>query len=94
MQIAANGSHPTWSPDGQLAYLTGSSDATLVIGSQQTQLPFTAVTSLAWSPDGTRVVVTARTSPTGPFDVYTVNADGSNPVQLTRNYDALGVSWR
>jgi Tol biopolymer transport system component len=94
VQIAANGSHPTWSPDGQLAYLTGSGNTTLVIGSQQTQLPFTAVTSLAWSPDGTRVVVTARTTSTGPFDVYTVSADGSNPIQLTHNYDALSASWR
>jgi Tol biopolymer transport system component len=94
VQIAAHGSHPTWAPDGRLAYLTGSGDTTFVIGSQQTQLPFTDVTSLAWSPDGTRVAVTARTTPTGPLDVYTVNADGSDPLQLTHNYDALAVSWR
>jgi Tol biopolymer transport system component len=53
-----------------------------------------AVTSLTWSPDGTRFLVTARTTQTGPFDLYTVNTDGSDPVQLTQNYDALAAAWR
>jgi Tol biopolymer transport system component len=87
-------SNPAWSPDGRIAYLTGSDGTTVVVGSTQTALPFTKVTSLAWSPDGTRFVVTARTTPTGPLDVYTIDTDGSNPVQLTHNYDAQAVSWR
>jgi Tol biopolymer transport system component len=53
-----------------------------------------AVTSLAWSPDGSRFVVTGRTTQTGPYDLYTVNTDGNDPVQLTRNYDALAAGWR
>jgi Tol biopolymer transport system component len=91
-QIASNGRDPAWSPDGRLAYLTGSDTA--VVDSTPTQLPFTDVTSLAWSPDGTRFVVTAST-PTDPFDVYTLNIDGSDPIQLTPNYDALDLAgWR
>jgi Tol biopolymer transport system component len=95
VQISTSGSNPAWSGDGRLAYLTGTNNTTVVVGSTQTQLPFTEVTSLAWSPDATRLVVTARTTPTGPFDVYTVNTDGSNPIQLTHNYDALDLAgWR
>jgi Tol biopolymer transport system component len=48
-------------------------------------------------PDVTRFVVTARTTSGGaaPFDVYTVNIDGSKPKQLTQNYDALDLAgWR
>lgn len=93
-QIATDGSNPAWSPDGRLAYLAGGNGTTVVVGSTQTQLPFAQVTSLAWSPDGTRFLVAARTTQTGPFDLYTVNTDGSNPVQLTHNYDALSLSWR
>ncbi|HLX31173.1 MAG TPA: hypothetical protein VKR79_00235 [Gaiellaceae bacterium] len=94
VQIATDGSNPAWSTDGRLAYLTGSNGTTVVVGSTTTQLPFAAVTSLAWSPDGTRFAVTARTTPTGPLDVYTINMDGSSPVQLTHDYNAQTVSWR
>jgi Tol biopolymer transport system component len=94
VQISTDGSDPAWSADGRLAYLTGSTDTTVVVGSTETQLPFTDVTSLAWSPEGTRFLVAARTTQTGPFDLYTVNTDGSDPIQLTQNYDTLAVSWR
>jgi Tol biopolymer transport system component len=57
-------------------------------------LPFRRVTSLAWSPDGTRLAVTARTWTTASFDVYTVRADGTGARRLTRDLDASGVSWR
>lgn len=91
-EVASSGRDPAWSPDGRLAYLTNSN--TVVVDSTPVQLPFTDVTSLAWSPDGTRFAVTAST-PTDPFDVYTVNTDGSNPVQVTQNYDALDLAgWR
>lgn len=93
-RVAKNGSHPAWSADGRLAYLMGSNGTTVVVGSTQTQLPFTDVTSLAWSPDGTRFVVTAQRSRTAAPDVYTVKTDGTDPVRLTKNYDALGATWR
>jgi len=40
-------------------------------------------TQLAWSPDGQRIVYTAEVSPGGPVDLWIVNADGTNPVNLT-----------
>ena len=92
-EVDPSGRDPAWSPAGRLAYLTGSN--TVVADSAPVQLPFIDVTSLAWSPDGSRFVVTARTAAAAPFDVYTVNTDGSDPVQLTQNYDALDLAgWR
>lgn len=86
------GSHPAWSTDGRLAYLTGHNDTTLVVGKTRENLPFVHVTSLAWSRDGTRFVVTARRSNTAAPDVYTVRANGTHPVRLTKNYDASSAT--
>jgi Tol biopolymer transport system component len=85
---------PAWSSDGRLAYATGVNDTTVVVGSTQVQLPFARVDSLAWSPDGTRFVVTAEQTPGAQPDVFTVDTDGTDPVRLTTGYDAAGVSWR
>ncbi len=91
IRVAQQGELPAWSPDGRLAYLHGT---TLVVGSTQAALPFARVTSLGWSPDGTRLVVTASKTKLGPLDVYTIKADGTDPIRLTKNYGASGVSGR
>jgi Tol biopolymer transport system component len=90
---------PMWSADGRLTYLRGNKNNalgyygnTLVVSGKQTTLPFAAVASVAWSRDGTRLVVTAQKTVTAPFDVYSVNPDGSDPVQLTQNYGVDGAS--
>lgn len=91
--VATKGTEPAWSSDGRLAYVVNR--ATVVVGSTQVKLPFAAITSLAWSPDGTRFVVTARKKKNAAApDVYTVGTDGTDPIRLTQNYDAWGVSWR
>ena len=94
VQVATGGNDPAWSADGRLAYRLGLTSPTVVVGSTQVKLPFASVTSLAWSPDGTRFVVTARKLRTDPLDVFTVRTDGTEPVQLTTDYDASGVSWQ
>ncbi|MGQ0602282.1 MAG: protein kinase domain-containing protein, partial [Anaerolineales bacterium] len=38
---------------------------------------------LAWSPDGAQLLYTAEVSPGGAVDLWVINADGSNPVNLT-----------
>ena len=68
--------------------------ATVVVGSTQVKLPFTYISSLAWSPDGSRFIVTAGRAKTAAPDVYTVRTDGTDPIRLTKNFDAWGVSWR
>lgn len=93
MLVDRHGGIPAWSPDGRLAYLEGTFNRYVVVGSKRVRLPFSEATSLAWSADGSRLVVTARAPNTATFDVYTVKADGTDPVRLTRNYDALGAHW-
>jgi TolB protein len=87
---------PDWSRSGTLAFLDGEATAAIVTptGVQQVHLPFRDVTSLGWSPGGTRFVVTARASTSATYDVYTVRTDGTDPKRLTRDLDASGASWR
>jgi Tol biopolymer transport system component len=94
VEVAKSGDQPAWSADGRLAYRINQFGDRVVVGSTQVTLPFASVTSLAWSPDGTRFVVTARKTSTAPPDVYTVRTNGTDPIQLTKNYDASGASWR
>src|SRR5262249_26969599 len=92
---------PAWSPDGRLAYLKRNRHGsypdyygnTLVVSGTQTTLPFAAVSSVAWSRDGTRLVVTAQKTKTAPFDVYSIKTDGSESIQLTKNYGVSSASW-
>jgi Tol biopolymer transport system component len=46
----------------------------------------------SWTPDGTRLIYAARTSPSGPFRLFLAKADGSGRVQLTAQ--AAGVADR
>lgn len=90
-KIANKGWSPAWSATGTLAYLVAA--ATAKVGPSTVHLPFNSVISIAWSPDGTRFVVDARTTKTDFYDVYTVKTDGTDPVRLTKHYDASGASW-
>ncbi len=54
-------------------------------GTAQTRLTFDPQRNYfgpSWSPDGRRIAFSLG-SGSGPFNLYTMNADGSNPVQLT-----------
>jgi Tol biopolymer transport system component len=45
-----------------------------------------------WSPDGKLLAVSAN--PTGRYQIYTLNADGSNVQQVTRSeHDAIEETW-
>ncbi len=89
VEVAAQGGTPAWSADGRLAYLTNGPK--LVVGSSQVALPFKRVTSLAWSPDGTRLVLSASKASWLPLDVWTIKPDGTGVVRLTKNYDVFGA---
>ena len=86
-QVSAHGDSPAWSPSGQLAYLVGKS---VVIGSKVIQLPFQQVGSLRWSPDGTRLLVTANPKTYRGFDLYSLKPDGTGLVRLTKNFGVTG----
>jgi Tol biopolymer transport system component len=56
-------------------------------------LPFAGVTSLGWSPDGTRFVVAARGAGTAVPDIYTLRTDGTEVRRLTTDLVAGSPSW-
>ena len=86
---------PAWSRDGRLAYLDGMTPV-IVNGASVTKvrLPFQQVTSVGWSPDGTRFVVAARAAGAASPDVYTLRTDGTDVKRLTTELDAGSPSWR
>jgi Tol biopolymer transport system component len=94
VKVSATGRKPAWSSNGRLAYLVGSSATIVVVGSSRLKLPFAAVESVAWSPDGTRFVVVARKQNAPAYDIYTVKTDGTGLRRFTWNYGVLGASWR
>lgn len=85
---------PAWSRGGLLAFLLGRTSVGVWNGSRvrMFRLPVVA-TSIAWSPDGTSLAVTAKAG-APVFDVYTVALDGTHLRRLTTNVDARDVSWR
>lgn len=93
VRVSDTGYSPAWSQDGRLAYLEPTKHPTLVLGSTQTTLPFAYVTSVAWSPDGSRLVVTALKAGAAAFDVYTIKPDGTDPVRLSDDFGVSGASW-
>ena len=82
---------PAWSRDGRLAYVQGSA---VVVAGQRVALPFRLIGDLAWSPDGTHLVITGIRPGDAVPDAYTVRTDGTDVLRLTKNLDASGASWR
>jgi TolB protein len=93
------GAQPAWSPDGTRIAFSAASTAndprtSLWLmdadGSNVLELPATAAASAddpAWSPDGTRIAYGGAIS---NQDIFVVNADGSDPVNLTNTADPAG----
>ncbi|HLL73524.1 MAG TPA: S8 family serine peptidase [Pyrinomonadaceae bacterium] len=89
-----------WSPDGsQIAFRTNrdAGDWEIYVinadGTNERRLTYSAGFDIdpAWSPDGTKIVFpTVRDSPYN-IELYTMNADGSNPVNITNNLSGVGA---
>ena len=83
VHVTKHGRLPAWSSDGRLAYVYGT---TIFVGANRVKLPFAQVTSLAWSPDGSRFVLTAQKRGNASADLYSIETDGRDLVRLTQNY--------
>jgi hypothetical protein len=95
---------PSWSPDGsKLAFGRpdpGGIPQVYVMnrdGSGQTQLTHdpSAAGSPAWSPDGTKIAFLGRLDgQVNTSDLYTMDADGTDPLRLTSDILELDPSWQ
>ena len=76
---------PEWSPNGnRIVFSTGSGLWTVKPdGTAQTNITSGSDFHPHWSPDGSLILYDSQIS--GNWDLYVVNADGTNPQQLTTN---------
>src|SRR3989338_2165687 len=101
-------SSPSWSPDGSEIATTrwqeGSTDTEIIIFNLATgqwrQITSGEVSewiqTLSWSPAGDKIVYSANTSESGTSrdDIFVINTDGSNRINLTNdNYADISPSW-
>ncbi len=101
--------HPAWSPDGKIAWREGSTGILLMDpdGTNQVALIryihsnephegypiLPGLGSPSWSPDGTRFVFYHYVD-RNTRHIYTINIDGSDPVQLTNHLNIRDSSPR
>lgn len=99
---AADSSRPRWSADGKkiafAKYVEGQGYRVFTAnadGSGQTQIssgPGDNDRDPAWSPDGSKIVYSSAAD--GDLDLWIMNADGTNPTQLTNDADNDdGAAW-
>ena len=92
---------PDWSPDGSGIAFSDFYDVYVmdVNGSNQVNLTNRRYSHgcciqvpLAWSPDGGKIAFAYSSFPSERVDIYVINADGTDQVNLTQNLEGYSVS--
>lgn len=82
--------YPSWSPDATEIAYAGDSGVNILNTADMSVRRITSpgpVGLCDWSPDGTRIVHDSFLDCPGCVDIYVVNSDGTNPVNLTPGPD-------
>jgi TolB protein len=89
---------PRWSPDGtRLLYETETHIATIHPDGTKNQLVtwFGGVQRYAqWSPDGKSIVFCQGPTERGPWELYTIAAQGGQPVKVTEGGSDMNPGWK
>ena len=95
---SANDSRGIWSPDCSKIVFQSNRTGQYEIwimdadGSNQTQLTFTPNGEWSiypvWSPDGNQILFSSSRDNSGYWDLFTMNSDGSNVVNITNTGEA------
>ena len=82
-------------PNGKIAYASHNLYTINADGTGKTELvnSQTQIRFPVWSPDGTKLAFSRTISPSQDSQIFVVNADGSNVVQLTSTGNNYGPAW-
>lgn len=86
-----------WSPDSGkiLFFIKGNVCSTNIDGTEAINLSMAGATDACWNPNGSRIAYTATDGRKRNTEIFIMNADGTDHVQITNtNYFHMDVDWQ
>ena len=104
LTTSPTGWSPAWSPDGKsITYASGTGYGSEIYvidsnGRNRRNITaswgeFTGEVDPSWSPDGSQIAFARFTSQGSASSVWIMNADGTNPQQITSGHDDRAPAW-